>query len=211
MTGIRELLAVTPVLPVVTIDDAAHAVDVAKALADGGLRAAEVTLRTPAGLPAIELIAARVPGFVVAAGTVLSAADLASAARAGAAYAVSPGATRELLDAAVAAPIPYLPAIATASELMQAASYGHDCFKLFPAAALGGVAALDALAGPFADARFCPSGGITEQTAASYLAHAGVLCVGGSWIAPRSSIAGRDWVAISLAARRALALRLRPR
>jgi len=211
MNGLRELLSAVPVLPVVTIDDAAHAVDLAKALADGGIRAAEITLRTPTGLPAIELIAARVPGFLVAAGTVLTAADLASAARAGASFAVSPGATRELLEAAAAAPIPYLPAIATASELMRAASYGHRCFKLFPAAALGGVAAVDALAGPFPDARFCPTGGITEQTAASYLAHASVLCVGGSWIAPRSAIARRDWAGISMAAGRAMALRPAPR
>lgn len=211
MSNIRELLAAAPVLPVVTIDDAAYAPDLARALAEGGIGAAEVTLRTPVSLAAIELIAARVPGFVVAAGTVLTAADLASAARAGAAFAVSPGATRELLEAAAAGPIPYLPAIATASELMQAASFGHDCFKLFPAAALGGVAALDALAAPFPDARFCPTGGITEQTAASYLAHASVLCVGGSWIAPRSSIARRDWAGISAAAARALALESRPR
>src|SRR5262245_1312685 len=207
MSTIRELLSVTPVLPVITIDDAAYAVDLARALAEGGINAAEVTLRTPVGLVAIELIAARLPEFVVAAGTVLTAGDLASAALAGASFAVSPGATRELLEAAAAAPIPYLPAIATASELMQAASYGHRCFKLFPAAALGGVTAVDALAGPFPDARFCPTGGITEQTAASYLAHASVLCIGGSWIAPRSAIARRDWAGISAAAARATALR----
>src|SRR5262245_30527593 len=193
MSTIRELLSVTPVLPVITIDDAAYAVDLARALAEGGINAAEVTLRTPVGLVAIELIAARVPGFVVAAGTVLTAADLASAARAGASFAVSPGATRELLEAAAGAPIPYLPAIATASELMQAASYGYDHFKLFPAAALGGVAALDALAGPFPHARFCPTGGIGEDTAAAYLARPNVVCVGGSWLAPRAAIAKRDW------------------
>ncbi|HEX5049111.1 MAG TPA: bifunctional 4-hydroxy-2-oxoglutarate aldolase/2-dehydro-3-deoxy-phosphogluconate aldolase [Gammaproteobacteria bacterium] len=207
MTNIRELLATAPVLPVVTIDDAAYAADLARALADGGIGAAEVTLRTPVGLAAIELIAKRVPGFVVAAGTVLTAADLASAARAGAAFAVSPGATRELLEAAAAAPIPYLPAIATASELMQAASFGHDCFKLFPAAALGGVAALDALAGPFPAARFCPTGGIGEDTAAAYLARPNVICVGGSWLAPRAAIAKRDWPAITQSARRASTLR----
>ncbi|HEX5049710.1 MAG TPA: keto-deoxy-phosphogluconate aldolase, partial [Gammaproteobacteria bacterium] len=103
--------------------------------------------------------------------------------------------------------IPYLPAIATASELMQAASFGHDCFKLFPAAALGGVAALDALAGPFPGARFCPTGGIGEDTAAAYLARPNVICVGGSWLAPRAAIAKRDWPAITQSARRASTLR----
>jgi 2-dehydro-3-deoxyphosphogluconate aldolase/(4S)-4-hydroxy-2-oxoglutarate aldolase len=207
MTTLRELLSVAPVLPVVTIDQAAAGLDVAKALADGGIRMAEVTLRTPAGLNAIELIAARVPGFVVAAGTVLTAADLASAARAGAAFAVSPGATRELLEAAAAASIPYLPAIATASELMQAASFGHDCFKFFPAVAAGGVAALDALAGPFPNARFCPTGGVGADTAGAYLARPNVICVGGSWLAPRAAIARRDWGAITRAAQHAAALR----
>ncbi|HET7133497.1 MAG TPA: bifunctional 4-hydroxy-2-oxoglutarate aldolase/2-dehydro-3-deoxy-phosphogluconate aldolase [Gammaproteobacteria bacterium] len=208
MSKLRELLSVVPVLPVVTIDDAAHAVDVAKALADGGIGMAEITLRTPAGLPSIELIAARVPNFVVAAGTVLTPADLASAARAGARFAVSPGITRELLEAAASTPaLPYLPAVATASELMQAASFGHRCFKLFPAAALGGVAALDALGGPFPDARFCPTGGIDESSAADYLARPNVLCVGGSWLAPRAAIARGDWHAITRAARHAAALR----
>jgi 2-dehydro-3-deoxyphosphogluconate aldolase/(4S)-4-hydroxy-2-oxoglutarate aldolase len=204
---LRELLSVAPVLPVVTIDDATRAVDLAKALADGGIGIAEITLRTPAGLPAIELIAARVPGFVVAAGTVLTPADLASAARAGARFAVSPGSTREVLEAAArTAALPYLPAIATASELMQAAGYGHDCFKLFPAAALGGAAALDAIGGPFPDARFCPTGGITESSAADYLARPNVIWVGGSWLAPRAAIARGDWTAITQAARKAAAL-----
>lgn len=207
MTTLRELLAVSPVLPVVTIDDAELAIDVAKALADGGIGIAEITLRTAAGLASIERIATHVPGFVVAAGTVLTGVDLAAAARAGAAFAVSPGATRELLEAAAGAAFPYLPAVATASDLMQAAAYGHEYFKFFPAAAAGGVATLDALGGPFPDARFCPTGGITEDTAAAYLSRPNVVCVGGSWIAPRAAIARRDWDAITRAARRVAALR----
>ena len=207
MRNIRELLDIAPVLPVVTIDDAAVAVDVAQALAEGGIGVAEITLRTPAGLPAIERIAERLPEFVVAAGTVLTSADLASAERAGAAFAVSPGATRELLAAARGRDIAYLPAIATASELMHAADYGYDCFKFFPAAAAGGIAALESFAGPFPDARFCPTGGITADTAAEYLACANVLCVGGSWIASHGAIAKRDWAAITRAARHAAALR----
>ncbi|HZF29406.1 MAG TPA: bifunctional 4-hydroxy-2-oxoglutarate aldolase/2-dehydro-3-deoxy-phosphogluconate aldolase [Gammaproteobacteria bacterium] len=203
MTTMRELLALSPVLPVVTIDDPALAIDVAKALAEGGIGIAEITLRTPAGLPAIERIATHVPGFVVAAGTVLTRTDLAAAARAGATFAVSPGATRELLEAAAGGALPFLPAVATASELMQAAAFDHEHFKFFPAAAAGGIAALDALAGPFPDARFCPTGGITEDTAAAYLARPNVVCVGGSWIAPRAAIARRDWAAITRAAQRA--------
>ncbi|HET8698386.1 MAG TPA: bifunctional 4-hydroxy-2-oxoglutarate aldolase/2-dehydro-3-deoxy-phosphogluconate aldolase [Gammaproteobacteria bacterium] len=207
MAKLRELLSVAPVLPVITIDDAARAVDLAKALAAGGIGIAEITLRTPAGLPSIELIAARVPNFVVAAGTVLTPADLDSAARAGARFAVSPGSTRELLEAAASnQALPFLPAVATPSELMQAAGFGHDCFKLFPAAALGGVAALDALGGPFPDARFCPTGGIGESSAADYLARPNVLCVGGSWLAPRAAIARGDWAAITESARKAAAL-----
>ena len=207
MGDLRKLLRLSPVVPVVTLDDAGAAVDVASALAAGGIRVAEVTLRTPAGLAAIERIAKRLPEFAVGAGTVTTPAELAAAARSGAAFAVSPGTTRELLEAGASSSIPYLPAIATASELMQAAAYGHECFKFFPAAAAGGVAALEALAGPFPTARFCPTGGITEATAAAYLACANVLCVAGSWLAPRTAIAARDWVGITRAAERAVALR----
>jgi len=209
MGDVRKLLGLSPVLPIVTLDDAAAAVDVATALVAGGICVAEVTLRTSAGLAAIERIAKRMPDFSVGAGTVTTPAELAAAAAAGAAFAVSPGTTRELLEAGATGGIPYLPAIATASELMQAAAYGHEWFKFFPAAAAGGVAALEALAGPFPAARFCPTGGISEATAASYLACGNVFCVGGSWLAPRAAIAARDWAAITRAAERAVALRSR--
>jgi len=207
MADLRELLGLSPVLPVVTIDDAGAAVDVAMALAAGGIRVAEVTLRTAAGLAAIERIAKRLSDFSVGAGTVTTSAELAAAAQAGAAFAVSPGTTRELLEAGASSAIPYLPAIATASELMRAADYGHESLKFFPAEAAGGVAALEALAGPFPATRFCPTGGITEETAASYLACRNVFCVGGSWLTPRAAIAARDWAGITRAAERAVALR----
>ena len=168
-------------MPVVTIEDASIAADLARAFVRGGIRVIEVTLRTPAALRAIEEIARAKIDIVVGAGTVLSIADLHAAASAGAAFAISPGATPALLAAGAMATIPYLPAVATASELMSGLAAGYRCFKFFPAVASGGIPALKALSGPFGHIRFCPTGGITPDSARDWLALEPVLCVGGTW------------------------------
>jgi 2-dehydro-3-deoxyphosphogluconate aldolase/(4S)-4-hydroxy-2-oxoglutarate aldolase len=204
---IEDILALSPVMPVVTIADAAHAVPMARALVAGGLRTVEITLRTPAALAAVAAIAREVPEAVIGVGTVLSPKDLKDAADAGATFAISPGTTAELLDAARHGPIPYLPAIATAGELMMGLDRGFTAFKFFPAAAAGGVAALKAFGGPFPGVRFCPTGGISLATAPDYLALPNVLCVGGSWIAPEAAINAGDTAAIERLAREAAALR----
>lgn len=202
-----EVLAAGPVMPVVTIDDPADAAPLARALVAGGVRAIEITLRTPRALEAVRAIAAEVPDAIPGVGTVLTAADLAAAAAAGARFAISPGATPALLAAGRAGGLPYIPAIATASELMAALEAGYSVCKFFPAAQAGGVEALKALAGPFPYARFCPTGGIDAASAPAYLALPNVLCVGGSWIAPRAAIDSGDFGAIERLARAAAALR----
>ncbi len=193
LADIERILRLSPVMPVVVIDEPAIAPDLARALLAGGLRTIEVTLRTAAALGAIEAIAREVPGIAVGAGTVLSVEDLRAAANAGATFAISPGATPALLEAGVHAPIPYLPAVATASELMQGLAHGYHCFKFFPAGAAGGTALLKSFAGPFPQARFCPTGGITQETVGTYLALPNVLCAGGSWLSPPEALAARDW------------------
>lgn len=205
LADIERILTRSPVMPVVVIEEPTIAPDLARALLRGGLRTIEVTLRTPAALGAIEAIARAVPDIAVGAGTVLSVEDLGAAANAGATFAVSPGATPALLEAAVHAPIPYLPAIATASELMQALARGYHCFKFFPAAPAGGTALLKAFAGPFPQARFCPTGGITQETVGTYLALPNVLCAGGSWLSPADALAARDWERVEALAARAAA------
>jgi 2-dehydro-3-deoxyphosphogluconate aldolase/(4S)-4-hydroxy-2-oxoglutarate aldolase len=204
--GIDEILRLAPVMPVITIDDPAKAVPLARALAAGGLKAIEITLRTPAALEAIAAIAREVPQCVPGAGTVLTERDLHAAARAGAKFAVSPGATPALLDVARPGPLPYLPAVATASELMAAMERGYSTFKFFPAAYAGGTGALGALAGPFPAARFCPTGGIDAASAPAWLALANVLCVGGSWVTPRDALAAGDFARIERLAREAAGL-----
>ena len=204
---IAEILQLSPVMPVVTIDDASTAPDLARALVRGGIKVIEVTLRTQQALAAIEAIAGSVPEICVGAGTVTSPEELNSAAMAGAAFAISPGATRELLAAGANFRIPYLPAVATASELMGALAAGFRYFKLFPANVAGGVQALKAFSGPFSEARFCPTGGITLQTAPSFLDLPNVLCVGGSWLAPTELMRSRDWGRIEALAREAAGLR----
>jgi len=204
---IDEILSAAPVMPVVTIDDASKAAPLARALVAGGLRAIEVTMRTPAALEAVRVIAREVPEAWPGVGTVLSGRDLDAAAEAGARFAVSPGATPDLLKAARDAQLPYLPAIATASELMAAMEAGFQVCKFFPASSAGGPAALKAFAGPFASVRFNPTGGIDAASAPSYLALANVLCVGGSWITPADAIAAGDFARIEQLARAAAALR----
>jgi 2-dehydro-3-deoxyphosphogluconate aldolase/(4S)-4-hydroxy-2-oxoglutarate aldolase len=205
--SVESILRLSPVMPVVTIDDASLAADLARALVKGGIRVIEVTLRTGAALRAIENIAREVPEICVGAGTVLNVADLQAAVKAGAAFAISPGATVELLAAGRDSAIPYLPAIATASELMTGLAAGYQYFKFFPASVAGGVATLRALKGPFSEARFCPTGGITPSNAGSYLELSNVLCVGGSWITPVDLQAARDWGQIESLARAAAAMR----
>ena len=206
-TPIEDFLRLSPVMPVVTIEDAAIAPDLARAYVRGGLRVIEVTLRTPAALQAIEAIARAKIDIRVGAGTVLSVADLHAAANAGATFAISPGTTSTLLAAGTHSPIPYLPAVATASELMNGLAAGYRCFKFFPAGAAGGIPMLKSFAGPFPEARFCPTGGITQDTVRSYLELPNVLCAGGSWLSPADALATRDWVKIEALAAKAAASR----
>ena len=194
---IQALFRRVRVMPVVTIEAVSQAVPLAEALLAGGLTAIEVTLRTAAGLPGIEEIARKVSQMSVGAGTVLSPADLRAVTEAGATFALSPGSTPELLAAARTSAIPFVPGVATASEVMQVLASGLTTMKLFPAAIVGGVPLLRALAGPLGEARFCPTGGVSLDNAAAYLAEPNVLCVGGTWIAPLELIRAGDWAAIT--------------
>lgn len=203
----EDVLRLSPVMPVVVIDDAAHAVQLARTLLAGGVKTVEITLRTAPALAAIRAIATEVPEMIVGAGTVLTADDLEAAIAAGARYALSPGGTPKLMKAARKQSIPFIPGVATASEVQRGLELGYRCFKFFPAEQLGGVSALKALAGPFPSIRFCPTGSITPEKAPSYLALDNVPCVGGSWIAPADKIRSGDWAGIEAAARRAAALR----
>jgi 2-dehydro-3-deoxyphosphogluconate aldolase / (4S)-4-hydroxy-2-oxoglutarate aldolase len=205
--SIADFLKLSPVMPVVTLYDAADAVPVAQALVRGGIRVIEITMRTPAALGAMRAVADAVPEMVVGAGTVLNRADLDACIAAGAAFAISPGATTELLAAGKESPVPYLPAVSTASEIMAGLSAGYTHFKLFPATVVGGASALKAFAGPFPDIRFCPTGGVSESSAPEFLALPNVLCVGGSWIASDARIKIKDWAGIEAAARAAVALK----
>ena len=204
---IDEILAAGPVMPVVVIDDAAHAVPLARALVAGGIRAIEITLRTGAALEAIEAIARDVPEAIPGVGTAITAADVLAALDAGAKFIVSPGMTPALRDAAIGSGLPFLPGIATASELMAGMAVGLSAFKFFPAAQAGGIDGLKALGGPFPNVRFCPTGGVSASNAATYLALPNVACVGGSWLAPRDLIAAGDFERIEALAREAAALR----
>ena len=201
------ILARAPVVPVLRIERLEDAVPLARALVDNGLPVLEVTLRTHHALAAIESIAREVPEAIVGAGTVLRPADLVSVGDAGAVFAISPGATDALYDAAEQSSIPFIPAIATASELMRGLDAGHSRFKFFPAEASGGVGALKSFAGPFARAKFCPTGGIDAAKAPDYLALPNVVTVGGSWMVPDSLLRACDWAAIGALAHAAAALR----
>lgn len=202
---LRELLSMSRVIPVITIERVEDAVPLARALAAGGLRLLEITLRTPAGLAAAAAVAASVPEAVMGVGTVLTPHDLDRAIMSGAQFALSPGATPSLLDAAARAPIPFLPGVATASELMAAMAHGFDVVKFFPATAAGGMPALRALGGPFPEARFCPTGGITEDNAAEWMALPNVVALGGSWLSPQAEVTAGRWDAISERAARIVA------
>jgi len=202
-----ELAAHGPVIPVIVIHDVADAVPLARALVDGGVRVLEVTLRTPAALRCMEAIAAGVPGAIVGAGTVRSVADARDAKNAGCAFAVSPGYTRAVGQACHDIGLPLLPGVATASEVMQANADGFHFLKFFPATAAGGIPLLKALHGPFPDVAFCPTGGITPETAPQFLALPNVRVCGGSWLTPGDVVAARDWARITALARQTQALR----
>lgn len=202
MNPIESIMRTSPVIPVIVIEDIGHAVPVAEALVAGGLRVLEVTLRTPCALEAIRAMK-KVKGAIVGAGTVLNERDLSASIEAGAEFIVSPGLTKPLGKAAVATGIPFLPGVASASDIMRGLDLGLSQFKFFPAATSGGIPALKALAGPFGTIGFCPTGGITPQTAADWLALDSVLCVGGSWLLPKGP---PDPAAIEAAALAAAAL-----
>jgi 2-dehydro-3-deoxyphosphogluconate aldolase / (4S)-4-hydroxy-2-oxoglutarate aldolase len=199
MTNPAAVMKLAPVVPVLVIEDAAHARPIAEALVAGGLFALEVTLRTAAALEVIAEMA-KVPGAVVGAGTVLNEADLHASIDAGAQFIVSPGLTEPLGKAAIASGIPFLPGIANAGDIMRGLDMGLTHFKFFPAEASGGIKALKAITGPFGQCKFCPTGGITQASAPDWLALDAVLCVGGSWIVPAGA---PDVAAITEAARKA--------
>jgi 2-dehydro-3-deoxyphosphogluconate aldolase/(4S)-4-hydroxy-2-oxoglutarate aldolase len=189
----HEIFGGVAVIPVLTIGRASDAAPLALALARGGLRVIEVTLRTPEALPAIREIRRRVPDAIVGAGTVLTSADVSRATDAGARFLVSPGLTPELAGAGRAGDLPYLPGAATPSEVMLAREAGFSFLKFFPASPFGGVETLRAYAAVFAGIAFCPTGGVTPETAAQYLSLANVPMVGGSWMAPSDAVAAGDW------------------
>lgn len=203
MTDISAIMCTAPVIPVVVIEDLAHAVPLAEALVAGGLPVIEVTLRTPAALGAIRAMR-EVEGAIVGAGTVTNPPQLDQALAAGSAFIVSPGLTEPLGQAAVASGVPFLPGVATAADIMRGLDLGLTHFKFFPAMAAGGLPALKALAAPFGQCRFCPTGGIGPDNAAEWLAFDPVLCVGGSWVAPPGA---PDCARIEALAREAAALR----
>ncbi|HET6806599.1 MAG TPA: bifunctional 4-hydroxy-2-oxoglutarate aldolase/2-dehydro-3-deoxy-phosphogluconate aldolase [Frateuria sp.] len=204
---IERIMRLAPVIPVVVIEDASAAVPMARALVAGGVPAIEVTLRTAAALEAVRAIAAEVEGAVVGVGTVLAEADLRAAYEAGARFAVSPGATSRLLDAAEDMPLPLLPGAATASEAMLLLERGYRHLKFFPAVPAGGARLLAAWAGPLPQLRFCPTGGISAASAGEFLALPNVLCVGGSWLTPADKLAAGDWAGIEALACAAASLR----
>jgi|SRR6478609_4518653 2-dehydro-3-deoxyphosphogluconate aldolase/(4S)-4-hydroxy-2-oxoglutarate aldolase len=200
-------LLTVPVIPVVTIELAEHAVPLARALLAGGLNVVEITLRTPAALDAVRAIVAEVSGIVVGVGTVIRPIDVTHAVDAGADFLISPGTPAGLVQALADAPVPVLPGCATASEAMTLAAFGFPVLKFFPAEPSGGARWLKAVAEPLPEIRFCPTGGINGDNAASYLALRNVLAVGGSWVAPAEAIAAGDFAGITARARIAAALR----
>lgn len=201
-----EILAMGPVMPVIVIDDAKQAVPLADALISGGINAIEITLRTPAALDAIRAVADARPNMAVGAGTILGPDDAVAAAEAGAVFAVSPGATDAIVYGCKDVSLPLLPGAATVSEILKLGEQGFDCLKFFPAAASGGVPFLKSLSSPMPGFTFCPTGGISLETAPDYLALENVPCVGGSWIAPADLIAKGDFEEIGARAGKAAQL-----
>ena len=204
--ALNELLGGQPVIPVLVIEDVAKAVPLARALVEGGLPMIEITLRTDGALTAMRAISEEVEGARVGAGTVLTPRQFGEATDAGARFVVSPGVTRELLEAASGSPVPLLPGAITPSEVMAAREEGYTFLKFFPAAAAGGVAFLKSMSSPLSGIAFCPTGGIDASDAGDYLALPNVRCVGGSWVAPGNAIEKGDWDAVTRLAREASAL-----
>lgn len=202
-----DLLAGQPVVPVLKIDRLADAVPLARALAEGGLPAIEITLRTPVALEAIRTVAREVPEAVVGAGTILNAADFDNVEKAGARFVVSPGQTPDLLARARKSDAAFLPGAITPAEMMTLLEAGYTVAKFFPAEQAGGLPFLKALASPFAGLSFCPTGGISMKNAADYLAQPNIVCVGGSWVAPDDALAAGDWARVTALAAQAAALR----
>ena len=204
----RELMRVGPVIPVIVIDELAQAVPLARALVAGGVRVLEVTLRTRVALDAVRAIAGEVPDAIVGVGTISRPEHFTQAIEAGARFGVSPGLTRDLVDAARASGLPLLPGVMTPSDVITARNAGFFALKLFPAQQAGGIGMLNALSGPFPDVVFCPTGGVTAASAASFLELPNVGCVGGSWLTPSSMVKTGDWESITALARAAAGLRV---
>lgn len=203
--SMRQVLARSPVMPVLTVTDAESAADLARALVAGGVMTFEIVLRTPAALPAFAAMLAATPEASIGIGTIVHPDDVRRAVDAGAAFGVSPGLTPGLAEAVRSAGLPFLPGVQTASEVMQARDWGFRELKLFPANLAGGVAWLEAMAPVFPDVLFCPTGSIRPPDIARYLAQPNCLAVGGSWVAPKALVEARDWAAISALARQASA------
>ena len=201
-----QVMRSAPVIPVIVLHDVAHAIPLAHALVEGGIRMLEITLRTAEALQCMEAIARHVPEAVVGAGTVRQVADAKLAAMAGAQFAVSPGYTSAVGQACKDAGLALLPGVATGSEIMQAQQEGYSQLKFFPAVQAGGVAMLHAWSGPFWDIQFCPTGGITASNASEFLALPNVVCVGGSWVVPPKALQERDWSLVTRLARETQAL-----
>lgn len=198
-----DVMRAGPVIPVIVIEDGARAVPLAEALVAGGVRVLEITLRTPAALDAVRAIATRVQSAIVGVGTITEPADFARAVDAGAQFGVSPGLTPALIEATLACCLPLLPGVMTPSEIIAARAAGFRALKFFPAQQAGGIGMLKALAGPFPDVTFCPTGGITAATAPDFLALPNVACIGGSWLTPTDAIRDGDWPRITALAREA--------
>lgn len=203
MADAIDLLQVSPVIPVVTIDDPQHAVPIARALADGGIPIIELTLRTESALTSLKLIANEVPDILVGAGTVLTPGQAYAAVSAGARFLVSPGVTLPLLDYMLTLNIPVLPGVATVGEVMAVQERGIGDMKFFPAGPAGGPSYLAAIGAPIPHVRFCPTGGVSLASAPDYLKLPNVSCVGGSWLTPRSAVESNDWQQITALARQA--------
>ncbi|WP_039789007.1 bifunctional 4-hydroxy-2-oxoglutarate aldolase/2-dehydro-3-deoxy-phosphogluconate aldolase [Herbaspirillum huttiense] len=205
--NILEIMRTSPVIPVIAIDKFEHAVPLARALVAGGIRVLEITLRTEHGLPAIRAIAESVPDAIVGVGTLTSPEEFTASRDAGAVFGVSPGLTPALIAAAKSSGLPLLPGVMTPSEVMAAREAGFRQLKLFPAVPAGGVGMLNGIAGPLSDVSFCPTGGITQETAPQFLACKNVVCVGGSWLTPKAAIEAGDWDKITEIAKAAAALK----
>ncbi|MCO5731825.1 2-dehydro-3-deoxy-phosphogluconate aldolase [Rhizobium sp. SSA_523] len=206
--SLLSILKLQPVVPVLIVEDAASAVPLARALVAGGLKAIEITLRTPAALDAVKAVAEEVEGAHVGAGTILNGRDFDAAVKAGSTFIVSPGIAPGVLSAAGGSSVPLLPGAATASEVMTLREAGYEVLKFFPAEQAGGAAYLKALSSPLAGTVFCPTGGISLTNARDYLSLPNVVCVGGSWVAPKDKVAAGDWDAITKLASEAAALKI---